>query len=289
MQVGPKCLMGLMLLIACTPPIIGEQPTRALGPAEFGITTSNASAPVGLTIAFLSSSDYLSVAADGHTRYLSSVWRLENHSGYSLRNLTFHAYAPASSSLIGSALTRLATAGEEPISDPWVALSIRPTHAMEPGFLAPRVSADGASFQAFTAEEVAEVQRAGLKAGLLAEGDVVLGYGFSVSAPGGVIPDGGSGTLTISYRIPGANGPTAPYFMDVAFLVCEDRDARVTRSLEEGSDTAGVLARTDAIPGARVVLLGTPSQAEIDAVTSAGRAVTIVPSVSLSSGGTSMP
>jgi hypothetical protein len=222
-------------------------------------------------------------------RFLASTWSVENQSDRPLERLTLHAFAPASASLSGTSLTRLATASGEPISDPSVALSVRPTHAMEPGFLAPRVSTGGASFQAFTVEEVAEVQKAGLKAGLLAEGDVVLGYGFSVSAPGGVIPQGGSGTLTISYRIPGANGPTAPYFMDVAFLVCEDRDARITRSLEEGSDIAGVLARADALPGARVVLLGTPSQAEVDAVTSAGRVVTIVPSVSLSWGGTSMP
>ena len=278
-------------LAACTgttpvSPAVTEVPAPFLVPLAVELSGEPVAAG-GLSLTPEGSSDYVATSGGVTTRYLTFTFSLRNATGRTLSNLVLRAYSPAAG-IAGTAFTSLETASRQNVA-PAVALDLKPTHAMRPGFLDPEVSPGGASLVAYSRAESGAAESLAREVGALGEGDTLLDYGFSVSAPGGVLADGGTGSLVISYRLPAMPRASAPLFIMASFLAVEDRRPSVLRSPEEGAGVAAVLQRAASRPGAVVVLLGTPSGEDLAAVRAAGREVAAVTAARTSAGGSVLP
>jgi uncharacterized protein len=194
-----------------------------------------------------------------NTRYLSATFNVTNNSGADFNNLTLYAYNQAGLSLGGTAIRNLVNFGGGAITAEAAAQSLLPTHAItqsSPGVL--QVDTNRADFQAFKSSEVSGLQTQALALGVMQAGDSVLEYGFVArNATGGrVIPNGGTGTITLSYRVPESSftNSSNPYRFVGDFLLANEPISRVTRGLDD--TTAAANARAAAISASQVVLIG---------------------------------
>ena len=193
------------------------------------------------------------------TRYLSATFTVTNNSGAAFDNLTLYAFNQAGSSIGGTGIKNLVNFGGGAITTDSVAQSLLPMHAINPGTL--QTDASRADFQAFNRTEASSIQAQAQAPGIgvLQAADRVLEYGFVArNASGGrSIPSGGTGTITVSYKIPNSNlsDPSKPYRFVANFVIANETAIRVTRGL--GDTTSNASARALALGATEVVLIGT--------------------------------
>ncbi len=201
------------------------------------------------------------------SRYLSATFNVTNNSGADFDNLTLYAYNQAGSSLGGTAIKNLVNFGGGAITADAAAQSLLPTHAItqtSPGVL--QVDASRADFQAFKPSEVATLQSQALGLGVTQAADTILEYGFVArNATGGrSIPNGGTGTITVSYRVPESSFTNSgnPYRFVANFVLANESASRVTRGLDDTTTDAD--ARASAL-SAETFLIGSDGQASLSA------------------------
>ena len=198
-----------------------------------------------------------------NTRYLSATFNVTNNSGAAFDNLTLYAFNQAGSSIGGTAIKNLLNFGGGAITTDSIAQSLLPMHAINPGTL--QTDAARADFQAFKPSEAALIQtQAQTPAlGVLQPADSVLEYGFVArNASGGRgIPNGGTGTITVSYQIPNSSvaDTSKPYRFVANFVIANEPTIRVTRGL--GDTTTAVDARASALGASEVFLIGSDGEA----------------------------
>ncbi len=181
------------------------------------------------------------------TRYLSATFNVTNNSGTDFDHLTLYAYNQSGSSLGGTAIKNLVNFGGGAITTDAAAQSLLPTHAMTlltPTTLA--VDANRADFQAFKPNEVSSLQSQALGLGVVLAADNILEYGFVArNASGGRnIPNGGTGTITVSYRVPESSftNSSNPYRFVANFVLSNESASRVTRGLDDTTSAADARA-----------------------------------------------
>ncbi len=196
-------------------------------------------------------------------RYLSATFDVTNNSGADFDNLTLYAYNQAGSSLGGTAIKNLVNFGSGAITADAAAQSLLPTHAMTlltPTTLA--VDSAHADFQAFKPSEVSSLKSQALGLGVVLAADNILEYGFVArNASGGrMIPNGGTGTITVSYRVPESSftNSSNPYRFVANFVLSNESASRVTRGLDDTTSAAD--ARAVAL-GAQTFLIGSDGEA----------------------------
>jgi predicted extracellular nuclease len=181
------------------------------------------------------------------TRYLSATFNVTNNSGADFDNLTLYAYNQAGSSLGGTAIKNLVNFGGGAITADAAAQSLLPTHAItQPTPTSLAVDAARADFQAFKPSEVSSLQTQALGLGVVLAADNILEYGFVArNASGGrSIPNGGAGTITISYRVPESSftNSSNPYRFVANFVLSNESTSRVTRGLDDTTSAADTRA-----------------------------------------------
>lgn len=230
--------------------------------ARLGLTVAGA----GVAIEQISASSFIDGqrGRDGQ-RYVSFTYRLRNGTGAPLTNLTLIP------------VIRTNTVAGTPYST-----VARFDGAAVPAALAPKIVPTGAvvlgddgqmrslypdALQVFTEAEVATVP---LPAGVTG----IFPYGFIVRNPAtpgsrtlpvSTGPNDWQGIVTLSFRLPLQPANTSDVFTVVAqFLAVQDSETRMTESIEESQDTAGVRRLTEraAQLGATTVtvLPGSPAQ-----------------------------
>jgi predicted extracellular nuclease len=203
------------------------------------------------------------------TRYLSATFNVTNNSGADFDNLTLYAYNQAGSSLGGTAIKNLVNFGGGAITADAAAQSLLPTHAMTlPTATTLAVDAARADFQAFKPSEVSSLQSQALGLGVLLAADNVLEYGFVArNASGGrAIPNGGTGTITVSYRVPESSFTNSgnPYRFVSNFVLSNESVSRVTRGLDDTTSNADARAT---VLSATTFLIGADGEASSSAGT----------------------
>ncbi len=198
-----------------------------------------------------------------NTRYLSATFNVTNNSGADFDNLTLYAYNQAGNSLGGTAIKNLVNFGGGAITADAAAQSLLPTHAMTLATSTTlAVDANRADFQAFKPSEVSSLQNQALGLGVVLAADNLLEYGFVArNASGGrSIPNGGTGTITVSYRVPESSftNSSNPYRFVANFVLSNESVSRVTRGLDDTTTDAD--ARAAAL-SAQTFLIGADGEA----------------------------
>jgi hypothetical protein len=201
-------------------------------------------------------------------RFLFSTFKLTNNSGSAFNNLTFYGIERGALSIGGTPFTALRKEDGTTVADPVTrAREIRPNHGMQidTATLSLQVDPTKADFQAISSAESDAIEAIIPPSLVTAKGITdVLDYGFVARKPDGVgnkrlIPAGQAGQFTVSFNFPLQTLP----FDSVAlwtwqFLVVDEPVTRVTRSLEEGTNTANAANRAQdtGVLGAEVALMG---------------------------------
>ncbi len=193
------------------------------------------------------------VYATSGDRYLSATFPVTANIPFS--NLTLHAYNKVGSGIGGTAIENMINfSGGAPTSN---AQSLLPIHKTDAGILNPTIDITKADFQGFTLDEIAQVttEANNLIPKTIAAGDTILQYGFVArnSTNGRVFVAGGTGTITIAYKLPNAN-VSAAYKFKADFVIADDTNTRVTRGL--GDTTTNANARATTISADDVYLAG---------------------------------
>lgn len=192
------------------------------------------------------------------TRYLSATFPITNATATAFTNLTLHAYNKNGSGIGGTAIQNLVNfnGANTPASN---AQSLLPIHKTDAGLPNPSIDANNADFQAFNANDiqVLTTQALALAPATITASDTILQYGFVArNATGGraIVANGGTGTVTIAYKLPDANVNPAYKFIANFVLANDTLSTRVTRGL--GDTTANADARATAITADEVFLVG---------------------------------
>jgi hypothetical protein len=212
-------------------------------PVPFGPDLSMSAVNSGITLEVLSSSSFTDgTRGQGGQRYISVTYRIRNTTGAPLTNLTFIPTTTAST-IPGSPFSSLLLFNNTSASTA-LATQVAPTGAAflgEDGRMRTRFPD---VLQAFTEAEVAAIA---LPAGVTG----IFPYGFVTSNPKSasdrVIPNAASanewgGMVTFAFRYP-LQTPSAasdPFFLTFQVLAVQDTETRLTESIEEGQDSAGV-------------------------------------------------
>jgi hypothetical protein len=209
-------------------------------------------------------------------RYITATYTISNPvGGTNFSNLTFHAVkinnpALGALSVGNSALRNLKDQSGAVVSSTDVAESIVPGNKVGIGVGdVLNLDVNGADFAFIPSADVATVQSAA-DASALGTGSVTaLDYGFtarqSASSPARAIAAGGTGIVTLGFSYPISN-PVATSDVkefSVTYLVTNEGETRVTRSLEESGDAVvDVCSRATAISATKLFLLtGDPAGA----------------------------
>ena len=217
--------------------------SSSVAPIGTGISAAMNPVTSGLVFELVSSSSFVEGdrGADGH-RYFSFTYRVRNSTGAPVSNLTVipvmsSATIPGTPFLV----LRLPSGADAPAG---IASTIVPTGSVVLGGDLTMRAVDPDVLQVFLESEVAAIA---LPAGY----DELFPYGFMVRsvntpasrtlAPAASDNDFG-GLLTLSFRIPLQPGgtPADPRYIVFQALVVQDTETRLTESIEEGADTAGV-------------------------------------------------
>ncbi len=220
----------------------------------------------GVAIEQISASSFIDGARNQNgQRYISFTYRVRNGTGAPLTNLTL-VPVMRSVTVPGTpySLVKRFDATDVPAT---VAPKIVPTGAVALGEDGLMRSLYPDALQVFTEAEVAAVP---LPAGVTG----IFPYGFVVrnpstpssrTLPAMTGPNDYAGVVTLTFRLPLQSASTTDVFSVVAqFLAIQDTETRMTESIEESQDTAGVrrLKERAAALGATTVtvLPGSPAQ-----------------------------
>jgi len=223
-------------------------------------------------ISFTQTSYSEDVNALTQTRFIKVTYAVKNNTSSTLKNLSLMAYVYAPESLGGTALLRLFNAAGNPIADSSVARAMKPTHGMSYDSVAQKsaVVANQADFQVFDDAETSALETLGraLVPPVLTVSDKLLPYGFTVR--GGdtsrTLAAGATGVVTVAFKLPNQSSSDAgkPRRFSIAYLLADSSTLRVTRSVEEGSNTTAAQARAAAF--ALDAGISTPSSVEVAVV-----------------------
>jgi hypothetical protein len=189
-------------------------------------------------------------------RYLSATFPITNTTATAFTNLTFYAYNKFGAGIGGTAIRNMSNFSGGPTTSN--AQSLLPIHKTEALGLppVPTVNAATADFQGFNLDEVATLTIGALALNTITATDTILQYGFVArnSTGGRAIAAGGTGTVTMAYKLPNAN-VNAAYKFVADFVIDNDIGlTRVTRGL--GDTTAAADARATALAADEVFLVG---------------------------------
>ncbi len=190
-----------------------------------------------------------------NTRYISATFSVQNNTGNPLNNLTLYALNKVGN-LGGTAIKNLQNFAGSGLSDANYARAAQPGHKMNSSAgAAATVNANNANLQLLSTLEAASVSSAN---------GTVLEYGFKTNES--VILVGGTGTLTVSYRLPSAAAAVDATQFTATFVATTDATNRVSQSAEENA--AATSAR--ATSGGEIVFLGPKSQDQTNVPTPSG-------------------
>lgn len=241
--------------------------SKAVALPPSGATQSMSSVPTGVTLELVSSSTFTegTRGQDGH-RYASFTFRVKNASGAPLNNLTLIPITTAAT-IAGSPFSTLLLFNNTPASAA-VATAMVPTGAVFIGEDTRMHAKYPDALQVFTEAEVAAIP---LPAGVTG----IFPYGFVVGNPSSAVsrtlPNAADandfgGVVTLSFRYPlQATVNADPFFLSVQVLAVQDTETRMTESIEERQDTAGVRRareRATALGATTVTVLGGSAAAD---------------------------
>jgi PKD domain len=192
-----------------------------------------------------------------NTRYLSATFPVTNTTATAFTNLTLHAYNKNGSGIGGTAIQGMVNFnGGATASN---AQSLLPIHKTDAGIPSPIIDATNADFQAFNVDDtqVLTAEALALVPPTITASDTILQYGFVArNATGGraIAANGGTGSVTIAYKLPDANVNAAYKFIANFVLADDTLNTRVTRGL--GDLTADADARATALNADEVFLVG---------------------------------
>ncbi|WP_420126335.1 hypothetical protein [Longimicrobium sp.] len=200
----------------------------------------------------------------GGQRFISATYRLRNTTGGPLTNVTIIP-ATTASTVPGTPFTSLLLFNNAPASNA-IAQSMVPTGAVFLGEDGRMRSRFPDVLQAFTEAEVAAITPPAEVTGLFPYGFVVSNPNTPTSRtiPNAVNGNDWGGMVTFAFRYPlQATAAADPYFASFYVLVVQDTETRMTESIEERQDTAGVRRareRATALGATTVtVLAGSPA------------------------------
>jgi hypothetical protein len=203
------------------------------------------------------------IDVDGE-RYMTLTLEVINGSNQDLDNLSLFALA-RDYTVAGTALTNVRDAAGNPISNPDVVRSVRPSHTVTLRNGQTQIVASEADFQGYLPTEVAQVQA---DADAVADDITVLNYGYAVRNTNDTraIPAGASGIVSFTVRFP--FDPDSPlgspfrFSMPVAFV--DMPQTRFTRGWDESNQDFTARVQSYYAPNAvpqdtELLLIGEPS------------------------------
>jgi uncharacterized delta-60 repeat protein len=193
-------------------------------------------------------------------RYISNSFELVNRKTTNFNNFTLYAVSIPGTTVGGTALANIRTAGGTLITSESIARSFKPTHGMRKnGFSLAEINPNSADLQLFTPTEVNNptngVQQKAIVNGVVPGNSTVLEYGFVARnkgdlssrtiAPRNTASDCTAntckGVVTLAYKLPVLNpGASSPVSFRMYFVVANETNAIISQSLEEQS--AGTVA-----------------------------------------------
>jgi hypothetical protein len=259
-------ILPLFLAVSCTQtPSINTTPmdSKVLGTVSLGIGTDAGSSSVHFspraavpdnTVTFGTPTFVTFNDTNTSTRYLSATFPVTANIAFT--NLTLYAYNKSGFGIGGTAIQSMVNFnGGATASN---AQSLLPIHKTDANIPNPIIDATKADFQAFNVDDIQTVtaQALALVPGTIVAGDTILQYGFVArNATGGrAFLAGGTGTVTIAYKLPDANVNAAYKFIANFVLANDNLNTRVTRGL--GDTTLAADARATAITADEVFLIG---------------------------------
>ncbi len=265
-------ILPLFLAVSCSQnPSLNTNPapsSKVIGTVSLGIGADAGSssthfspraavADTAVTFGTPTFVDY--VDAGSGNRFLSATFPVTANIPFS--NLTLHAYNKLGTGIGGTAIESMINFNGGASGSN--AQSLLPIHkTIYTGFpiFGYTIDNSNADFQGFTLDEIAQVttEATALIPSTIAAGDTILQYGFVArnSTGGRVFVAGGTGTITIAYKLPNANVNSA-YKFKADFVIADDTNTRVSRGL--GDTTADANTRAAAVTADDVYLAGNDS------------------------------
>jgi hypothetical protein len=266
-------ILPLILAVSCSQvPSIQNTPSAAtvLGTVSLGIGADAGSSSVHVSPRAALPDNAVTFGTpifvtynDGATRYLSARFPVTNNTATAFTNLTLYAYNKSGSGIGGTAIQNLVNFNGANTPDV-NAQSLLPIHKTDAGIPSPSIDATNSDFQAFNVDDIQVLTAQATTLNTIAAGDTILQYGFVArNATGGrTIAAGGTGSITIAYKLPDAN-VNAAYKLKAGFVLADDTlTTRVTRGL--GDTTAAADARATAINADEVFLVGNDTDTTIN-------------------------
>jgi PKD repeat protein len=259
-------ILPIFLAVSCSQtPSLNTKPTatsKVLGTVSLGIGENAGGSSVHISPraalpdnAVTFGSPIFVTYNDGATRYLSARFPVTNNTATAFTNLTLYAYNKSGSGIGGTAIQNLVNFNGANTPDV-NAQSLLPIHKTDAGIPNPSIDATNADFQAFNVDDIQVLTAQATTLNTIAAGDTILQYGFVArNATGGrAIAAGGTGTVTIAYKLPDGN-VNAAYKLKAGFVLADDTlNTRVTRGL--GDTTLAADARATLINADEVFLVG---------------------------------
>ncbi len=258
-------LVPLVVTVACNQapdPTTNNAPlnNKILGTVSLGIGTNASASSIKISSRAALPDNAISIGTpvfvdfvdlNTNTRYLSATFPVTNNTATAFDNLTLYAYNQNGTSLGGTAIKQLVNFVGAPANG---AQSLLPIHKTDAAIPNPTIDSAAADFQGFTAVEASDVKTDAVAQAIITNSDTVLQYGY-VARNGNsrTINAGGTGSITIAYRLPDAN-VSAAYKFVANFVVANVVDARVSRGL--GDTTAAAIARANGIGAGEVFFVG---------------------------------
>ncbi|WP_420128594.1 hypothetical protein [Longimicrobium sp.] len=213
-------------------------PARLAGTPSYALTPRN----TGLALEFVSSSSFTEGdRGQGGQRYINATYRVRNSTGAAVSNLTFIPSITATT-IAGTPFSQLTlfngTAAARTLASQMV-----PTGAVTLGGGVTMRTTEVDVLQVFQESEVAAVPLPAGVTGLMPYGFVTRGAagGASRTLPNAPTPDDFGGLVTFAFRYPlTASGNQDPFTVSFQVLAVEDRETRLTESIEDGQDTSAV-------------------------------------------------
>jgi hypothetical protein len=217
--------------------------SKAVAVTPQGPSLSMSPVNSGVALELVSSATFTEgTRGQGGQRYITFTFRVKNSTGAPLSNLTLIPISNGST--IGGSPFSSMLLFNNAAANPAVATDMVPTGAVFIGDDTRMRSKYPDVLQAFTEAEVAAIA---LPAGVTG----IFPYGFVVSNPASTVnrtlPNATSGNdwggiVTFAFRYP-LQSPSAtsdPFFMSLQVLAVQDTETRMTESIEERQDSAGV-------------------------------------------------
>jgi hypothetical protein len=221
---------ALIFAVACTQQPAPNPPSPTpLGTINLGfgdIASSQAMLVDESQLVFTRTASTIITDVKRNTRYISGTFTVTNNTGSTLNNLTLYALNKPGN-LGGTAIKNLQNFSGSSLTDSDYARAAQPGHKMNPGTgTAATVDGSSANLQLFTTTEASAVT------GLLPGGTgTILEYGYRMNED--TVAAGGTGTFTVSYRLPVTSSNTDATSFVATFAVAKDGPPRVSQSVEE--------------------------------------------------------